>query len=415
VGLITTMAAALISGWFIDYAAGTRLGTQGGIAVVFGIAALLGSVDVLLFMFIPEIPKKVSKIRMSWSQLIAEPMKDRAFRQLMTYWFLLNFANAGIIGTFFQRNLREVVQMRNSWVNFALVVSPCIGWYMAVKWWGQARDRWGNKPILVLASAAVVINPLIWCLIRPEWAWVGLLIPMFGGFVWAGIDMALCNALLGFSGGGRVSSYPALAAIISGMGGILGPLVAGVLGQVMSGWQMQIGPLTFVSYHVLFVLGAGLQALTVPLALRIEEPQSRSTREVLRVLYENAAASRVLSYVPRSIPIGFGGQAYGQRSSPDLAAAGELMASAQIVLASHAQKQEEVSSQASNRRSAYRHGGGNSGHMPRIGRHTHNNPHPISYDDYIHELIELAGKEMEDHTREQETAGKTASEQTARV
>jgi hypothetical protein len=412
------MAAALIAGRFIDYAADTQLGTQGGIAIVFGIAALFGAVDVLLFMFIPEIPKKIAKVRLSWRQLIAEPMKDRPFRQLMTYWFLLNFANAGLIGTFFQRNLREVVEMRNSWVNFVLVVSPCIGWYMAVKWWGRARDRWGNKPILVMASAAVVINPLIWCLIRPEWAWVGLLIPMYGGFVWAGIDMALCNALLGFSGGGRVSSYPALAAIISGLGGILGPLAAGVLGQVLVGWQMQVGPFTFVSYHVLFVLGAAIQALTVPLALRIEEPQARSTREVLRVMYENAAAaSRVLAYVPRrvaSIPMGGLGQSDGLRSSPDLAAAGDLMARAQVVLANHAEQQDgdggrDITERTDVRRQPYWHSNGQCVYTPRIGRYTCNNPHPISYDDYIHELIDMAGKELEEHARQHESAEKAAA------
>lgn len=411
VGLITTMAAALIAGQFIDYAAGTRMGTEGGIAVVFGIAAIFGSIDVLLFMFIPEIPKRISPVRLSWRQLIAEPLMDRSFRQLMTYWFLLNFANAGLISTFFQRNLREVVEMKNSWVNFVLVVSPSIGWYMAVKWWGRARDRWGNKPILVLASAAVVINPLIWCLIRPEWAWVGLLIPIYGGFVWAGIDMALCNALLGFSGGGRVSSYPALAAIISGLGGIAGPLLAGALGQMMTGWQMQVGPFTFISYHALFVLGAAMQALTVLLARRIEEPQARSTREVLRVLYENAsAASRVLSYVPRrvaSVPMGGITSTEPRREGPDLAAAGEVLAGAQLVLASHAAVQEATggrsgSGQTGGQRQAYWYRSGQNVYTPRIGRHTHNNPYPSSYDDYISQLIEMAGKELEEHARQLE-------------
>jgi MFS family permease len=405
VGLITTMAAALIAGWFIDYSASTRLGTAGGIAMVFAIASLFGAIDPLLFMFIPEIPKRISQVRMTWGKLIASPLKDRAFLQLMLYWFLLNFANAGIIGTFFQRNLREVVRMENSWVNFVLVISPSIGWYMAVKWWGRARDRWGNRPILVLTSAAVVINPLLWCLVRPEWAWTGLVIPIYGGFVWAGIDMALCNALLGFSGGGRVSSYPALAAIISGLGGILGPLAAGVLGQWLGDWHIQIGGLTFVSYHLLFAIGAGLQLMTVPLALRIEEPEAHSMREVLRVLYDNTTPmTRVMTYIPRrvvSLPLSMIGWEGTGRPGPDLEAAGELLASAKVLLASP----PTYPNQAGNGQNGIsRHGSwrGSSSHAPRIGRQTCNNPHPCSYDDYIHQLIEMASREMEEHALAQQ-------------
>lgn len=395
VGLVTQMVAALIAGWFIDYSSRTSLGTQGGIAVVFAIAAVLGSVDVLLFSFIPEIPKKIAKIRLTWGELIASPLKDRAFLQLMSYWFLLNFANAGMIGTFFQRNLREVVKMDNSWVNFVLVISPCIGWYIAVKWWGQARDRWGNRPVLVLASAAVVINPLIWCLIRPEWKWVGLFLPIYGGFVWAGIDMALCNAMLAISGGGKVSSYPALAAIISGLGGILGPLVAGVLGQWLTGWQVQIGGLTFGSYHLLFVMGSGLQALTVPLAMRIEEPQAHSTREVLRHLYGNvSAATQVLTYVPRRI------------ASLPLVALGRSEARAEMESASPALVGATGhGAQTGN----WHYGGSLSRNQRRSGQGIgiHNGVYPGNYNDYLQQLIDLAGKELTEHARQvQGAAGK---------
>lgn len=389
VGLVTQMAAALIVGWFIDYSAGTRLGTQGGIALALALAAPLGAVDVLLFTFIPEIPKKIAKVQMTWSQLIAEPLKDRSFRQLMTYWFLLNFANSGLIGTFFQRNLREIVQMNNSWVNAVLVVTPCVGWYMAVKWWGRARDRWGNKPILVVASAAVVINPLIWCLIRAEWKTVGLFVPIYGGFVWAGIDMALCNALLGFSGSGRVSSYPALASIISGLGGILGPLAAGVIGQALGSGYVDFGPVHIPSYHVLLILGAILQAATVPLALRIEEPSARPTREVLRVLYENAAAmTRILGTVPRraaGFPV-LSGQSTGQSS----------VAIAEVVTANP---------YGNGYHGTTYHGIGQIYTRQWSGRNSNlsGGVSPSSYNDYIRKLVSEAGKQMQEHAREAAT------------
>jgi MFS family permease len=390
VGLVTQMLAALAAGWFIDYSEGTRLGMAGGIGVVFAAAAVFGTIDVLTFVFIPEIPKRISQIKTTWGDLIRSPLADRSFRQLMTYWFLLNFTNAGIIGTFFQRNLREVVQMRNSWVNFVLVVSPCIGWYAAVKWWGCARDRWGNRPILVLASAAIVINPLIWCVIRPDWAWIGLLVPLWGGAVWAGIDMALSSAVLSFGDGGKSSSYVAVQAIISGIGGIAGPLVAGLIGQFLGDWQIQIGSFTFVSYHLLFVLGAGMQALTVPLALRIEEPRARSTREVLRHLYGNVTAvTQALTYIPRRVaglPMPAGGRGY-RDAEPDAMPA--MTVSGNTTSAAR-----------------WNQGGGMVYGRPRNGQNgrIHNGVYPNSYNDYLVQLIELAGKELAEHSRGQEAA-----------
>ncbi len=389
VGLVTTMSAALAAGWFIDYASNTRLGLQGGIAVVFAVAVVFGSMDVLTFMFIPEIPKRIAKVRATWSHLIGSPLKDRSFLQLMAFWFLLNFTNAGIIGTFFQRNLREVVEMRNSWVNFVLVVSPCIGWYAAVKWWGRARDRWGNRPVLVLASAAVVINPLIWCLIRPEWSWIGLLVPIYGGAVWAGIDMALCNAVLAFGDGGKSSSYVAVQSIISGLGGILGPLAAGLLGQVLGDWQVQIGSFTFVSYHVLFLLGAAMQALTVPLALRIEEPQAHSTRDVLRQLYGNVAtAAQVLTYVPRrvaSLPLLTGGREVAAQPG----------AAAMAIAGGNGSRAEAW---------GYGPSRGN-GRRPGQGDRIHNGVYPTGYNDYLQQLIDLAGRELREHAQTARKAG----------
>ncbi len=309
----------------------------------------------------------------------------------MAYWFLLNFANAGIFGTFFQRDLREIVLMNNSWVNAVLVVMPCIGWYMAVKWWGRARDRWGNKPILVVASIAVATRPLAWCLVLPGTKFLGLLIPIYGGFVWAGIDMALCNALFEFSGQGRVSSYPALASIISGLGGIIGPLIAGLLGQWLGMGYVQIGPFHLPSYHVLFILGAALQAITIPLALRIEEPSAASTKEVLRALYANAAAmTRTFGYFPR-----------------------RLAASPLMMMSSRTQREWQPAAQAPAiahaqvSRVTTRHG------MSQLYTRQsgiYNGVHPSNYNDYITQLVEQAGKEIADQLRARKAAVKLASQ-----
>jgi MFS family permease len=199
----------------------------------------------------------------------------------------LLFSTGGMIGHFLQRNLREVVQMSNMTVNVVLLIAPSVGWYLSCGWWGRACDRWGSRPVLIVASTCIIPLAAMWCLITPGLWWVGPLIPLAGGMAWSGLELASTNIMLGFAEGGRLSSYQAIGSIVAGIGGVCGPLLAGTIAQVLTGWSVRIGPLTLVSYHVLFLLSSLLRCLVVPLARRLDEPGARPARDVLRLTAGN--------------------------------------------------------------------------------------------------------------------------------
>jgi len=287
VGLLVSVPTALLAGWFIDFAETGPLGLPVGLAIVFAVAAICGTIDILLFIFIPEIPKRPTEANLTWSHLILTPLRDRAFRRFLYFSMLLTFCATGLIGHFLQRDLREVVQLDNMTVNLVLLIAPSLGAYAAFGWWGRARDKWGSKPVLIVATICIIPLPAMWCFVTPQLWWVAPLIPLIGGMAWSGIELASINILLGFAEGGKVSSYQAISSILTGMGGVAGPLLAGSIAQALHGWSMEIGPIRLVNYHVLFLLSSVLRCFVVPLARNLEEPTARPARDILRLMAAN--------------------------------------------------------------------------------------------------------------------------------
>ena len=285
--LMVQVPSALFAGWFIDMAARTGLGKQGGIAIVFTLAAICGVIDILLFMFIPEIPKKAAQVAPTLGHLVFTPLKDLAFRRYIYYSVLISFATGGLMGQYSNRLAREVVQMNNFWTNFTTVIVPAVGAWLAVRWWGRARDRWGSRPLMVLATALVVPHAAAWVFATPTTQWVGMLITFVGGATWVGIDIANTNMILQFNEGDKVSSYQAIAAVMTGIGGIAGSVLAGEIAQRLAQWQYMMGPFPITNYHVLFILSSLLRIVAVVLALRMIEPAAKPTREVIRIVWDN--------------------------------------------------------------------------------------------------------------------------------
>jgi MFS family permease len=295
--LVVNIPCALFSGWFLDFAAGSALGRQGGIAILFTLAAICGVADILLFLFIPEIPKKPSPVAASLKHLVFTPLRDAAFRRYMYYSVLINFATGGLMGQYSQRLSRDVVHMSNLVANLTSTIVPAIGAWLAVRWWGRARDRWGSRPLLVLATVLVVPQAAAWVFATPTSQWVGMVITFVGGATWVGIDIACTNMALSFNEGSRVSSYQAISAMMVALGGISGSMLAGEIAGRLAHWHYMLGPFPITNYHVLFILSSLLRIVAIVLALRMIEPQAKPTREMLRLIWadaRNAVRSRTI-------------------------------------------------------------------------------------------------------------------------
>ena len=121
---------------------------------------------------------------------------------------------------------------------------------------GSASDRIGNRPVLELSQAVVVLGPLFYFLASPEHPWW-----IIGAWtVWsayAGLNICLTNIMLKLApadnNAGYIASFEALGGVAYGLSTIAG----GVLLDRLRGlsFQSPIGAMPLDHFAVLFLFG----------------------------------------------------------------------------------------------------------------------------------------------------------------
>lgn len=191
------------------------------------------------------------------------------------------------MGQYSQRMMLDVVGMDNFRSNICSTIMPAVGAWLAVRWWGRARDRWGSRPLVVIGTMLVVPHAAAWVFATPSAQWVGMLITFLGGATWVGIDIACTNLVLRFNEGRRVSSYQAISAMMTALGGVAGSALAGLIAGGLADRRWMMGPFPITNYHVLFILSSVLRIVAVVLAARMIEPQAKPARQVIRLMWDS--------------------------------------------------------------------------------------------------------------------------------
>jgi len=341
------------------------------ICIIFTVAALFGAADILLFRRVREVVRPVSRprdpdevfhfdaprpawwnlpgmavytgrfFRAAVSQLVVQPLQDRVFRNYVAYGTTLAFA-VSVPGWFFWRNATENLGFSPLGANFLfLVVSPVLG-LIGAKWWGKALDRWGRRPVLIVASMGTWLSVLPWFLATrhtpsPRFlidavnavagvvaGWFGAQgyvfwgpdVPLgaylvaafasvFGGIAWTGVQLAQNNVILGFSDGQGRSKYIAASSVLISLGGILGGLFGGVVAQLLEmlagSWgqtRLDIGPLHWNQWHATFAISFVTRLLAVLWLVHMPDPGAATTRAMIRHVSVNVynAVSTMLFY-----------------------------------------------------------------------------------------------------------------------
>lgn len=302
---------------------------------IFAVAAVFGTVDILLFRRVPEVlpapmddasPSPAGRGGGGIWRFLTEPLGDRSFRSYVLFGATVTFS-ATVAGWYLWLNALENLRFSNFATNaLFLVIGPLAG-IAASKAWGKAIDRWGRRPILIVATSATILSILPWFLASrrtpnpafvvravgwlasaigglvgsPEWLRVGPEVPIgayllcalgcvIGGAAWTGIGLAQIGIMLGFADGKGRSRYVAASAVLISVGGAMGGLVGGVITQSFSGLQahpLEWGPLVWNNWH-LALCGAVVARVAAVLSLaRMPDPGSAPARTVLRRMGAN--------------------------------------------------------------------------------------------------------------------------------
>ena len=193
VGLGVTLATGLV----MDLA--TEAGPavlQRTMAIAIGIAGLAGIIDFLFFIGVQPAVHRPPDPRVSLWKLLRAPLANRNFRRFLGFSATLTFAT-GYVGQFVWLYVFDVMGCSNAQGNLLLVVMPLIILIACTPFWGRLLDRFGRKPLLVIAGLLIVPGSLGWIFMArdPWWWWYPLIVLVTAA--WPGIELTQFNILLG--------------------------------------------------------------------------------------------------------------------------------------------------------------------------------------------------------------------------
>lgn len=277
-----SMIGGLGIGFLLDL-----IGGKAGFVVVFVIASILGLLDIACFLKVADPPMKTRTEKVELFKAFREAFGHPNFRKYLLFWSIWTFA-VNISGPFFSDYMLNYLHM--SYLKITLFTGTIfnIVTILVVRMWGTFIDEYGNKPIMFICGAGVIISPVLWLFSTPEAIGIIPVIHVISGFFWCGIELTANNLMMGLSPDKNRSFYIASFSLVTAvMGSILAYYTGGLLmeltrGHIESLHIMLMGyPLN--NYHLLFVLAALLRATAILVFLpRVEEEGAHSPLEVIR-------------------------------------------------------------------------------------------------------------------------------------
>jgi len=278
VGIVVLMAA----GRFIDIWRHNHSGAEmGGFQIVIGLGMFFGMLSLLVMRITPEPPMQMGKKPIGFVRSLKVPLEHRAFRHFLAFQFSWSFA-VGLAGPFFSVYMIKYLKIGFTWIGLYQNIGALASLY-SVRFWGQWTDRFGNKPILTLCTAAKILFPLMWLFARPGHPLYLCLVYLLFAFN-SGQNLALFNIVLKLSPEENRAAYLSSRQAFMRLARALSPVLGGSLAAMLMTWRIELPFLVLQGLPFLF-LASGLMRFGAFLILRgFREPGAQPVRSMVRVL-----------------------------------------------------------------------------------------------------------------------------------
>jgi len=193
VSLASGVIAGLLISSMID-----RVGITGySIALVLaGISQLM---DITCFFFIKWPPMPESKDdHTSLLTMVREVFSNKNFVKLILFYSIWIFS-ANIAGPFWNVYMLENLKMSFTQMSLYSQIISNIATVLVISRWGRLIDRYGNKPILQMATIFMALSPLPWFFATPASTYFILISNIFSGASWPVSDLCQQNLYLSHS------------------------------------------------------------------------------------------------------------------------------------------------------------------------------------------------------------------------
>jgi hypothetical protein len=267
-GCRTQAASAVTS---ISFVAGMILlqccggmGNRSLVSALFAIGAVFGTVDILLYLRVPEPPMPATAGRhgiRGFVQPFSQPFRQAAFCRLILGMGLWSFSTNLVLPFLpvYQRGetlAGHSVGLGVSWLFLAcLTVAGSFAAMVTSRRWADWSERLGTTKLLLLGSGYLFVN-LIYLVVGPNrLLWVLLLVSFLGGALNAAWIVSTQQLLLHVSPRENRSFYISAHNFTNGLLMAGGPLLGGLLADWLPvlGWHMP-GGLAWCYFHILLLL-----------------------------------------------------------------------------------------------------------------------------------------------------------------
>ncbi|MHB9022818.1 MAG: MFS transporter [Armatimonadota bacterium] len=266
-------------------------------ALVFAIAAVLGTTDIFLFFPVPEVPRQQQDLP-TMREIMVIPWRDKLFRGYIFYtalaWIAYNMMGPFVWRYCYESKELHGLGMNISLANLYLFTIPLLAMAFVAPFWGQAIDRFKPKPVLAVSSLFAAILPIIWVFMRPELIWLMPVVAVLSGLTWPGIDQVTAYMQLRGFPENRRSAYNATFLAVLGLATMAGTSLGGALATF---WQHQLHwfphlPSWVSHYHFLFATSIVLRLASFFFILsRLPLPGTAGKYEVIQAIATKVATS----------------------------------------------------------------------------------------------------------------------------
>lgn len=288
IGQLTGVIVTLLAGYALDHVAPPALVQV--VCLALGVSGLCGLVDFLFFIKVPDVQRVKPNPDVRIWALLREPLRDRNFLRFLGFTTTLTFA-VGYIGQFAWLFIFDVARLSNTQANAMLVVMPLVILMLSGPMWGRLLDRFGRKPVLIIAGLLIVPGTLGWLFVsREHWVW-GYLLVVLSTAAWPGLEAGNFNVLLNLSdaakGRASGSSYVAINSAACAVTGVLSGLFGGAVAQALGDWHTTIFGNALTYHGVLFIISAVIRLAAVGWLIGFTDQGAATPRTALRYLGTN--------------------------------------------------------------------------------------------------------------------------------
>lgn len=247
---------------------------------IFLFALFIGMIGLVYLVKIPDDKEKITAINpRKFLRRLNIPLHDENFKPLLHFGLFWGFA-INIASPFFLVYMIDDLSLSFFAISLFLVIDAVARVY-GLSVWRNIADFFGARPLLTVAATVTSAFPLVFMFINGRNYL--LIAPLFiiGAFSYAAVDIALAQILFKSAPRRYDAYYLSTFMSLTGLASSFGPIAGGFLAFIIKNnlgmpFMDLLSPLKYV-----FLFSFILRTASLPLILRIHEPEARNVKDVI--------------------------------------------------------------------------------------------------------------------------------------